>query len=143
MIEFPLCFEGRLSRAPFAMFNAALAVTSYALAQCVARIQLLPTGVALVFGVMAGLVMFLIITATVAVWARRLHDLNYSGWHLLWIAGTALPFAFLLPEFADDSASAEAIALIIVYDVLTLLLWLWMLFAPGTKGPNAWGDVPE
>lgn len=63
-----------------------------------------------------------------ALLVKRLHDLNRSGWHGLWIA-LLLP----LPNLLDDPFETVA-------TVAALAVTLWLFFMPGTPGPNAYGE---
>jgi uncharacterized membrane protein YhaH (DUF805 family) len=64
----------------------------------------------------------------IAIYAKRLHDLNLSAWWLL-----------LIPAVTFAAGSSELNRLhIIAYCVLLLLLG----FLPGRAGPNRFGDDP-
>lgn len=65
--------------------------------------------------------------ALIVVAIARLHDIDRSGWWLAGIAGigSAAVWAILGPLY-----------------VLSLILWLALLFWPGTFGPNRYGAHP-
>ena len=72
---------------------------------------------------------------------RRLHDMNFSGYHAIWVAPVQL-FGVLVPaaltsEGVDTSRFDEAVFTLVAVISAALLLW------PGTKGENRFGDRPN
>lgn len=66
---------------------------------------------------------------------RRIHDLNFTGWLLL------------LPSLSCGilycwGIILQSIGLIVVGGILGILFALVLLFCPGTKGPNQYGEDP-
>jgi len=72
--------------------------------------------------------------------AKRLHDLNLPAWHYVWIV--------LLPSFLNGAGQAmkqtgaELPGLLtgLLGSVISLLVGLYLLFWPGTDGPNDYGE---
>lgn len=70
----------------------------------------------------------------VAIAVKRLHDLDCSGWHVVWITGAALgvtPMTRELPELPG-----------MLVAFLSLAGVLWLVLARGTPGPNRFGPEP-
>lgn len=64
---------------------------------------------------------------------KRLHDLGFSGLHMIWIAAIG----------ALSSALSQANPTIsIILGFGSLCVWLWLLFAPGQPETNAYGPPP-
>jgi uncharacterized membrane protein YhaH (DUF805 family) len=72
--------------------------------------------------------------------AKRLHDLDLPAWHYAWIV--------LLPAFLNGAGAAmkqtgaELPGLLtgLLGSVISLLVGLYLLFWPGTDGPNNYGE---
>jgi uncharacterized membrane protein YhaH (DUF805 family) len=84
-----------------------------------------------------GIIIFVVVTiggiwASISLVVRRLHDLDMSGWHYLWM--------IVVPALINGGAEAQhsvflsyiGIAMSLAF---TLFLWLW----PGTRGANRFG----
>ncbi len=72
---------------------------------------------------------------------RRLHDMNFSGYHAIWVAplqlvGTLVP-AVLTSEGVDTSRYDDAVFALLAVTGAWLLLW------PGSKKENRFGDRPN
>lgn len=67
---------------------------------------------------------------TVAVQVKRLHDLDMAGTHLIWVLAVSAG--------AGAFTSANQ-TLAILFGLGTLMISLWLLFAPGTSGANRFG----
>ncbi len=72
---------------------------------------------------------------------RRLHDMNFSGYHAIWVAplqlvGTLVP-AVLTSEGVDTSRYDDAVFVLLAVTGAWLLLW------PGSKKENRFGDRPN
>jgi uncharacterized membrane protein YhaH (DUF805 family) len=126
-------FHGRLARLPFFIrtlyINIAWAVLTFANMP-----RFLNGSRALwwagVVGVIASLVLFG--TGLASIFVRRLHDLGFSGYHVVWVAAAEIVWTVLtygpaggillgLPLFAVD---------------------LWLTFWPGNASANRFGEVP-
>ncbi len=81
--------------------------------------------------------LFVVLTcwATLALTAKRLHDMDMSGWHLLWM----IALSSLAPNL--DPATAE-LSIGTVLKVAGFLAWAWVFVVPGTRGPNRYGPAP-
>jgi uncharacterized membrane protein YhaH (DUF805 family) len=78
-----------------------------------------------------------------AVWIKRLHDLNLTGW---WCAPV------FIPSLADPAASLLGLSglveqILLVVDVAVMAVFIVSIavlgFRPGTIGPNRYGDDPR
>jgi len=67
---------------------------------------------------------------------KRLHDLNQSGWWVLFLFG----FSFVGGFISGISPEMENLALVFNIPVIGFVLWL--LFWPGTAGDNQYGPDP-
>jgi uncharacterized membrane protein YhaH (DUF805 family) len=132
-------FAGRLGRLGFLLRGMALGITA---------------GVLLVFGFtlfLGGAPWLGLLIATIAFVAlvvgyaslvvRRLHDMNFSGYHAFWIVpvelfGTLVPAA-LTSEGVDTSRFDDAMFTLVAVIGATLLLW------PGSRGENRFGYRPN
>jgi uncharacterized membrane protein YhaH (DUF805 family) len=86
-----------------------------------------------VFELVGALVSLVIVVPHVAVFVRRLHDTDHSGWWLAGELGTFLVTALLLNLFPPLGA------VLMVAAVLVFLLVLFWLVAKGTEGGNRFG----
>lgn len=75
---------------------------------------------------------------TLAVSARRLHDIDRSGW---WQVLPVVSAPFLIPGIYSDGMELLVIGGgIAVATVILLIVWF---ATPGTQGPNRFGDDPK
>jgi len=66
---------------------------------------------------------------------KRLHDLDVSGWHYAWMA--------LVPAALSGVGQAtQSIAISLVGGLLSLGVWVYLQFWPGTDGINQYGSPP-
>lgn len=133
-------FAGRLGRLGFLFRGMALGITTSVL---------LVVGFTLfVHGALWWLGLLILIIALAALLvgyasllARRLHDMNFSGYHAIWVVpveilGVLVPAA-MTSEGVDTSRFDDALFTVIAVIGAFLLLW------PGTKGENRFGDRPN
>jgi uncharacterized membrane protein YhaH (DUF805 family) len=123
-------FKGRMRRAAFFVFSITIFTTVFLFAGIWTVLpihgagRIVPTGIVLVICLVAT-------WANLAVIAKRLHDMNKSAKHLLWIfLPSLLPFL---------SATTEA------HELSWLAAWLiamWLVVMPGTKIRNRFGPPP-
>jgi uncharacterized membrane protein YhaH (DUF805 family) len=71
--------------------------------------------------------------AALALHAKRLHDMGYSGWHSLWILAAPL---------AAPVALAMAPPVGMVLFAITAVAGLGLVFVPGEPAANAHGAPP-
>jgi uncharacterized membrane protein YhaH (DUF805 family) len=126
-------FDGRLARLPFFIrtlyLDIAWAVLTFA------NMPLFLSGSAIlrwagIIGVILSLVLFG--TGLVSIFVRRLHDLGFAGYHVIWALAGEIVWTVLTYQ------SAKAI-------LLGLPLWainLWLTFWPGNAGANRFGEAP-
>ncbi len=80
--------------------------------------------------------------AAMALVVKRLHDLNRSGWHYVWM--------FLLPGLLTSSVSFHwnqiqgswSFGYLQVFGIVSVLATLYLTFARGSDGPNDYGYPP-
>jgi len=77
-------------------------------------------------------VVYLLIWPQAVILARRLHDINMSGWWatLFW----ALPIALTLTHAPVPSGTGNIVGLVAA---------IVLAFIPGTRGPNRYGNDPS
>jgi uncharacterized membrane protein YhaH (DUF805 family) len=80
----------------------------------------------------------LVVVGAIAIWGsialivKRLHDLDLSGWHYLWMG--------LVPSTISVIGQAmQSLPVAVVGGVLSLAVGLYLLFWPGTDGGNRFG----
>jgi uncharacterized membrane protein YhaH (DUF805 family) len=134
-------FAGRTSRlgywrlqAPLALFIAVFWCGGFLLAEATHLDWLSGAGVIAILPVS---------WAVVALWFRRLHDRNKSGWWILpfYLGPVALELVVYALSGRGESQTAAVAALI------GLVLWLWAFvevgLLGGTPGPNRFGADPR
>jgi uncharacterized membrane protein YhaH (DUF805 family) len=126
-------FAGRLGRLGFLLRGMALGITTGVL--LVVGFTLFLHGALWWLGILITVIALvaLVVGYTLLV-VRRLHDVNFSGYHAIWVVpiglfGTLLP-AVLTSEGVDTSRFDDAIYTVVAVVGATLLLW------PGSKGEN-------
>jgi uncharacterized membrane protein YhaH (DUF805 family) len=129
--------EGRLGR--LAQIRILLALSLAFAAGLLAVILLLrsASAEAQFAGRSAGL-FIAVLWANLAITVKRLHDLDRSGLHAIWVyASSAGALA------ASGAVRGQGGALAALGGVLVLVaagISLWLLLAPGTPGPNRFGE---
>lgn len=129
-------FQGRIARLPYFGY-ALLAVLIWGILGGAGGVILAEqrdngsviVGAILLIAALGGL-----IWTGIALAVKRLHDMNMSGLHVLWIWGVNI--------LASALANA-APALAIICTVASFLIGLWLLFSPGTVGPNRYDVQPS
>lgn len=80
----------------------------------------------------AAVILFLWIDLALLI--KRLHDLDFSSNHLIWVSAPSM-----IATFGASGLSGGILALLWVAH---FLIGLYLLFAPGTLGPNKFGQRP-
>jgi uncharacterized membrane protein YhaH (DUF805 family) len=125
-------FQGRLGRLPYFLrsFQVGIAAAIVFILSTAAFINgnaiLWWVGLAVV--VVAGAIYF---GGVASLLVRRLHDLGLSGYHAIWIA-----IASVLSNAATYSHNLSVILLNLPF----IAVGLWILFWPGQRGPNRFGE---
>jgi uncharacterized membrane protein YhaH (DUF805 family) len=125
-------FEGRLARLPFFGRGFYLGVVTIALAM-VSIPFFSRQGLGWWFGipiVIASLVLLAVGSFSMTI--RRLHDMGLSGYHAIWVgAAQAIwaPLSYGPPEVMLAGLPLAAVG-------------VWLLFWPGNRGPNRFGERP-
>lgn len=143
-------FQGRINRLSFFLRIIALIVIAFFSALAVGFfVGLLTIGGAVGFI----LAMIVVIGFVIAIWiaslslyVRRLHDMNLSGiWVLGYIVISLIIGGLEVAVTVDPALAAQAPAVImirLVFNILVIISLLLLLFWPGTKGPNKYGEDP-
>ena len=99
------------------------------------------SSVSLVFLIPVGIVVSIaIFIACVSLVIRRLHDLNLSGiWYFV-ILGIGVTSSLLDQIFGE---LAPISSVVIFLNVISIIIFLVLLFWPGTRGPNNYGNDPK
>lgn len=126
--------KGRIARLPYLGYSILSFITACAL-------MIAAVSIARPFdGIGAGLSLLVIIAAFVGLlWAnlalsvKRLHDMGYSGLHLIWI--------YLIQYGAGSIGAVDQTAGVIA-SLISIGLGMWMLCAPGDRDDNAFGPHP-
>ena len=130
-------FTGRLGRLGFILRGMALGIVAGTLFAVGASLFL--QGKLWWLGLLIGTVaVAVLIVGYTSLVVRRLHDMNFSGYHAIWVApvqllGVLVPAA-LTSAGIDTSRYDDAIFTLVAVIGACLLLW------PGTKGENRFGD---
>ena len=143
MLEAYLLLDGRIRRWRYFFYSCLLWIV---------LLLLTLLAVALVNNVRhptAASVLFTVVILAFWLWAgfalvvKRLHDLNKTGWHYVWM--------FLLPTLLGGSFTVQWIAPFNghwsigygqSFGIIPLLATLYLIFARGTDGPNDFGYPP-
>jgi uncharacterized membrane protein YhaH (DUF805 family) len=128
-----LSVSGRLSRLPYFGYSVLLIVITLVLSMIAIFALESDSGglsaIGIVIAVVAGLGM---LWGSIAIAVKRLHDLNMSGWHYVWMV--LVPAIFNGIGTANHSTGIQTGG-----SLISLAIWAFLLFAPGTPGPNRFG----
>lgn len=119
--EMYLSFNGRLNRSRYFLYGLTVGII-IALAYVISIIVMVdpPTvGTYITLVIYISILIICSISGT-SLSIRRLHDLDKTGWLVL----------------------IELFSLIPVLRIISAIFSLYLLFAPGTKGPNQYGNDP-
>jgi uncharacterized membrane protein YhaH (DUF805 family) len=133
-------FAGRLGRLGFLLRGMALGITAGVL--LTVGFTLFLHGALWWLGLLIAIIALAALVAGYAsLVVRRLHDMNFSGYHAIWVVplqlfGVAVPAA-LASEGVDTSRFDDAVFTLVAVIGAALLLW------PGSKGENRFGYRPN
>ena len=127
-----LSFAGQLARLPFFSRGVLLGVVAAALAM--ASIPFFSReGLWWWLGILVvAAALVLLFVGGVSLTMRRLHDLGLSGYHAIWVSAAQtmwVPLSYGPPEVMLAGLPLAAVG-------------LWLLFWPGNRGPNRFGEKP-
>lgn len=72
--------------------------------------------------------------------ARRLHDMDFSGYHAIWVVSVQLVCVFVLPALIGAEVDIPAISGIDpIFNLATVAIGTGLLLWPGTKEENRFG----
>jgi len=135
MIEAWFFLSGRIGRLAYFGYSLLLALALTLLAV----VMLLPARNSPNMG--SVVVLAVVLIGAIAIWGgiclgvKRLHDLDLSGWHYAWMA--------LVPGVLSGLGQAsQSMAITLVGGLLSLGVWIYLQFWPGTDGPNRFGYQP-
>lgn len=134
-------FGGRARRTEFWMFLLVSNLISLGLRLVDATLGLHVGG----FAVLATGYFLAVLTPSVAVMVRRMHDTGNPGWRLLPIAsayGACTLVAFLAARM--ESAARGTVAIVALLAAMIVLIWFIVSMAiPGEPHQNKWGTNPK
>lgn len=93
-------------------------------------------------GALGGLLLLVVPLYCVLFWVaiclmiKRLHDMNQSGWWVLFLFGLAFVGGFV------SGISPEMQSFSLIFNIPVIGFVLWLLFWPGTAGDNQYGPDP-
>ena len=127
-----LSFHGRLARLPFFGRGVFLGVVASALGM--ASIPFFSReGLWWWLGILVvAAALVLLFVGGVSLTIRRLHDLGLSGYHAIWVTAAQtiwVPLSYGPPEIMLAGLPLAAVG-------------LWLLFWPGNRGANRFGEKP-
>ncbi|GAA0584956.1 hypothetical protein GCM10009416_24160 [Craurococcus roseus] len=123
--------KGRVGRLSFLGWNLSLALCVWVwVAAIAAAAKMLHVDGFVRAEVAAVLAAAPVVWLALVIQVKRLHDLDFSGWHSLWI--WVLP---IVPTEADGTIGT--VLRLGCYGVMA-----WMCLAPGSPGPNRFGAAP-
>ena len=133
-------FGGRATRAEFwwwQLFNVAI--------QIVGSIVDAVTGLPGILGTLLGLALLI---PSISLATRRLHDINKSGWwQLLWLLPVAIGIIIALVSWIADlhdwAFYGTAIAILIVFTLIVVVLLIYLYVRQGDDGSNKYGEDPR
>jgi uncharacterized membrane protein YhaH (DUF805 family) len=131
-------FVGRIHRASFILLSIACAVIFYVLiiliGICIEISDQFTAPFIFFFAALIALFIFNV-WASIALGVKRLHDLNLSGAHMIWIYLLNV-FIGLLSPFIIFS---WGVVLVMLGALLSCGIMLWLSCTPGTNGDNKYG----
>ena len=123
-------FDGRLGRLAYLGYWV-LAIVAQSLMTSVAGLLFKMGGNGpIVGGIITALIMGFGVWAMLALQVKRLHDIGYSGLHVIWITVLGLGTVIM---------AAMAPILAVIGGLMGLCVFLWLLFAPGQPEANKFG----
>ena len=100
-----------------------------------------------IFGLLLMLVCALalitVFAGMISIQVRRLHDLSFSGWWLIWVMILSAPGVLAIePRINLPLHEVLKTVLIATYIITVLVLVIGLLFIKGSKGENKYGKDP-
>jgi uncharacterized membrane protein YhaH (DUF805 family) len=125
--------QGRMGRLAFLGYSVLNILVMIALAIASAALWQGGAGPHAILGILIALAAIIaIMWSGIALTIKRLHDMNFTGLHVIWILG--LEFASKGMGPATDSPALAALL-----SVITAAIGVGMLVVPGSPGENAYG----
>ena len=103
------------------------------------------TGLPGILGTLLGLALLI---PSISLATRRLHDINKSGWwQLLWLLPVAIGIIIALVSWIADlhdwAFYGTAIAILIVFTLIVVVLLIYLYVRQGDDGSNKYGEDPR
>jgi uncharacterized membrane protein YhaH (DUF805 family) len=132
-------FDGRLRRLAYLRYGIMASIAGKLLLVGAAAIAVATRGgVGWAIGAaLAALAVAFWAWATVAITAKRLHDLGLSALHLIWLG----PFGVVCGGLGELAVPREPV-LGVVLGLVPLGIILWLQLAPGQRRENRFGPAP-
>jgi uncharacterized membrane protein YhaH (DUF805 family) len=132
IIERYLSFKGRLARLPYFARGFSLSIIAAALGMT--SIPLFAQGGPWWWiGILdVAAVLALLVVGVVSLMVRRLHDLGLSGYHAIWVGAAG----------AGSEVLSHGPPIIMLAGLPLAAVGLWLLFWPGNRGANRFGEQP-
>jgi uncharacterized membrane protein YhaH (DUF805 family) len=127
-------FNGRLARLPF--FLRGIQVGILAAILFLATLPLFMNGSPLLWWAgLAGVILSVAVlaVATLSLTVRRLHDLNLSGYHAIWVIAAEVIAQCL--SYGSNKA--------VLFSLPLVAIGLWITFWPGKRDSNRFGAIPD
>jgi uncharacterized membrane protein YhaH (DUF805 family) len=74
--------------------------------------------------------------------AKRLHDLDMSAWHYVWIIFAPALFIGVGAGMSQAGMTFPGLVTMLLGALISLLIALFLMFWPGTDGTNQFGERP-
>jgi uncharacterized membrane protein YhaH (DUF805 family) len=74
--------------------------------------------------------------------AKRLHDLDLSAWHYVWMVFVPALFNGFGAAFKQLGMTLPGLLTSLLGALISVLVGLYLLFWPGTEGSNRYGERP-
>ena len=133
LFDLYIAFDGRFARLPFFIRDIYLGIACGALFML--SIPLFSAGNSAGYWsglIVVGAFLALFCLGALSLFVRRLHDLGFSGYHVIWVAAAQLISTVL------SYGPLKAVLLSLPFAIVGL----WLLFWPGNKKANRFGEVP-
>ena len=145
-LKFCSTFKGRLNRKPFIFYWLQLiglsTILSLGTTLAGSLVEKAPI-FALLLILVCALALIPALAGLINIQVRRLHDLNFSGWWLLFVMILSVPGSLVIePEASLPLPETLKTVLIAIYLITMFVFAIGLLFIKGSKGENKYGTDP-
>jgi uncharacterized membrane protein YhaH (DUF805 family) len=136
-------FAGRLGRLGFLLRGMALGITTGVL--LAVGFTLFLYGALWWLGLPIAVIAFAaLVVGYASLVVRRLHDMNFSGYHAIWVVSVQLVCMLVLPVLIGADVDISGISAIDpAFNLVTVAIGTWLLLSSGTKEENRFGYRPN